>query len=60
MLETLISSYPGCILKLNNLNVMVTYHNFVVRPVTLSMHVHSTLGSISGKRQAFFKKFIGC
>ena len=39
---------------------MVMLHDFVVRPVNLCMLVHSTEGCISGKRQAFIKKFIGC
>ena len=60
MLETLTSSYPGSLLKVKNLKAMVTLDNFVVRPVTLCMHVHSTEGCISGNGQAFIKKFIGC
>ena len=62
MLETLLRSYPRCLLKVNNLKTMVMLQNFVVRPVTLCMHVHSTEGCISGKTQAFIKKFIhiGC
>ena len=61
MLETLTSSYPGPLsFKSKNLKAMVTLANFVVRPVTLCMHVHSTEGCFSGKRQAFIKKFIGC
>ena len=43
MLETLIKSYPGCLLKVNNLKVMAMLHNFVVRPVTLCLRVHSTV-----------------
>ena len=39
---------------------MVPLHNFVVKPVTSCMHVHSMEGCISGKRQAFIKKCIGC
>ena len=62
MLETLLRSYPRCLLKVNNLKTMVMPHNFVVTPVTLCMHVHSTEECITGKRQAFIKKFIhvGC
>ena len=57
MLETLLRSYPRCLLKVNNLKAMVMLHNFVVRQGTLCMHVHCTEGCISGKRQAFIKKF---
>ena len=39
---------------------MVPLHNFVVKPVTSCMHVHSMEGCISEKRQAFIKKCIGC
>ena len=50
MLETLITSYPRCLLKANNLKAMAILHNFAVRTVTVCMHVHSTDGSIKWEK----------
>ena len=59
MLEILISSYPGCLLIVQKPEGK-GHATQPFRPVTLCMDVHSTnAGCISGRRQAFIKKFIG-